>query len=62
MLCYCFDIPEEDYREAMRNETGEEIRAFVVRQTAGKRCACDIRNPSGRCCLADFQRLMEEIT
>jgi len=32
------------------------IRDFVVAQTRLGLCACDTRNPSGRCCLIDFPR------
>jgi len=50
LICYCFDVS----RKAARTE--EKARAFVVEQTKKKRCACTIRNPSGRCCLKDFPK------
>lgn len=50
LICYCFDVS----RKAARTE--EKARAFVVEQTKKARCACTIRNPSGRCCLKDFPK------
>ncbi|RRJ82657.1 putative iron-sulfur cluster-binding metallochaperone [Aestuariirhabdus litorea] len=56
MLCYCFDINLERVM-AERAQCGESAsRAFVVEQTGQGRCACEIRNPSGRCCLKEFPR------
>jgi hypothetical protein len=57
MLCYCFDISESLYLSALESEASESIKAFVVQQTKSGTCACEVRNPSGRCCLADFKRL-----
>jgi hypothetical protein len=47
-LCYCFGISKADF------EHDPALRAFVVAQTRAGQCACDVRNPSGRCCLKDF--------
>jgi len=57
MLCHCFDISKPVYRRALAEGTAEAIKAFVVQQTKEKLCACESRNPSGRCCLADFKRM-----
>jgi len=57
MLCHCFDISEAVYRSALTDGTAEAIKAFVVQQTKAKLCACESRNPSGRCCLASFKQM-----
>lgn len=41
LLCYCFDETDP-----------ERVRAHI---RAG-RCACDVRNPRGACCLEDLNR------
>lgn len=48
LICYCFGVS----KAAAKNNS--EIKKFVTQQTKENRCACDIRNPSGRCCLKDF--------
>ena len=57
MLCYCFDISESDYRTALADGNAKVVKSFVVQQTKDKLCACESRNPSGRCCLVDFRKL-----
>jgi len=57
MLCYCFDISESTYRSALGDGTAEAMKAFVVQQTKEGLCACESRNPSGRCCLASFRKM-----
>ena len=49
-LCYCFGVTRGAYLKDQR------IKAYVVDQTRKQTCACDSRNPSGRCCLKDFPR------
>lgn len=49
-LCYCFGVTQSDA------ERDPNIKAFVVEQTKRGVCACDTRNPSGRCCLKDFPK------
>jgi hypothetical protein len=56
-LCYCFDIDSAQYQAALLDNTDAAIKDFVVQKTKSGDCACEIRNPSGQCCLADFKRL-----
>jgi len=57
LLCYCFDISVAQYQRALQQGEAAAIKAFVVQQTKMAHCACEVCNPSGRCCLADFKRL-----
>ena len=56
-LCYCFDINTEQYVNSLKNETADTIKNFVIQKTKAGDCACEIRNPSGQCCLAKFKQL-----
>ena len=53
MLCYCFGVTRGD---ALNDPS---IRGYVIRQTKLGICACDVRNPSGACCLKSFPRHTE---
>ena len=59
-LCYCFDYSRADIRKdtEQRGSTGilERIKAEVK---AGY-CACEVKNPSGDCCLGDITRAIQE--
>jgi hypothetical protein len=53
LLCYCFGESEATI-QAEIDMTGRSTAADRIRQhIAGGRCACEIRNPKGRCCLGD---------
>lgn len=60
LLCYCFDIGTEQYLSALKAQRAEPIKDFVMQRTKTGECACEIRNPSGQCCLANFKRLQNE--
>lgn len=56
MLCYCFDIRSDRVTSEIAQHGHSPSKEFVVKMTKNKQCACDIRNPSGRCCLKDFPK------
>jgi len=56
-LCYCFDIGTKQYLAALKAHCAEPIKDFVMQRTKVGECACEIRNPSGQCCLANFKYL-----
>lgn len=59
-LCYCFGISASAYKSALMQGEAKPIKSFVIEQTKHGTCACEIRNPSGKCCLADFKRLEKQ--
>jgi hypothetical protein len=61
-LCYCFDIDATPYISALKDKTAGPIKNFVIQKTKSGDCACDIRNPAGQCCLANFKQLEKEYT
>ncbi|MCW8933899.1 MAG: hypothetical protein OQK98_04165 [Gammaproteobacteria bacterium] len=48
LICYCYGVT---LKEATNNTN---IKEFVIQQTKQHSCACESRNPSGKCCLKDF--------
>lgn len=60
-ICYCFDENES----AMARELVETGRCDAVRrvrdQIAADRCACEVRNPRGTCCLGDLMKAVARI-
>jgi hypothetical protein len=59
-LCYCFDYGREDIRRDIeatgKTSVVEEIKAEVQ----GGFCACEVKNPSGACCLGDITRAIQD--
>ena len=50
LLCYCFGVTFSNA------EKKPEIKQFVIEKTKEGVCACEIQNPSGKCCLKDFPK------
>lgn len=48
LICFCYGVSR------INAETNSAIKEFVIKQTKTGSCACDTRNPSGKCCLKDF--------
>ena len=61
LLCYCFGETESviysELVEHGRSAMVDRIREHITAQ----RCACDIRNPRGVCCLGDVIAAVERI-
>ncbi|MCW8884251.1 MAG: hypothetical protein OQK12_03215 [Motiliproteus sp.] len=56
VICYCFDIRYAKVLEEIAQTGTSASKAFVVEQTKLQNCACDVRNPSGKCCLKEFPK------
>lgn len=60
-VCYCFGITRDDIRNEIaatgRTTAPERIRRLVE----ADRCACELRNPQGSCCLGNVSKLIDEI-
>jgi hypothetical protein len=52
-VCYCFGVTEASIRAEIqstgRSKATEKVKAHI----AAGRCACEVRNPRGACCLGD---------
>jgi len=60
-VCYCFGENEGDIAEEIER-TGESLAVTRVRaHIAAGRCACEVRNPRGACCLADVTAAVERM-
>jgi Zinc binding domain len=60
IVCYCFGVGEVDIRrerlETAGAQASERIRALVKEG----RCACEVKNPQGSCCLGNIATLEKE--
>jgi len=48
LICYCFGVNKADFIKK------PELKNYVIEQTKESVCFCEIRNPSGKCCVKDF--------
>jgi hypothetical protein len=60
-FCYCFGENESDIAAEIER-TGQSAAVQRVRaHIAAGRCACDVRNPRGACCLGELQAAVERL-
>lgn len=59
IVCYCYAIGEDQIRQELCDSgvsrSAERIRALV----AAGRCACEVRNPQGTCCLGNVMAVIQ---
>lgn len=53
-ICYCFGETESAIRDEILRCGQSEAETRVRAHIAACRCACDVRNPKGTCCLGDL--------
>lgn len=55
LVCYCFLHRTADIARQL-GKTGEtDVFESIQRQVQAGNCACEVRNPSGKCCLGEVQ-------
>lgn len=60
-LCYCFGENERRIRQEVdRDGASGAVQRIREHITAG-RCACEVRNPKGTCCLGDIAAVVRRV-
>lgn len=60
-ICYCFDENERQIETEIQQRGRSDAFDRVRRHVAERRCACEVRNPRGTCCLADIRAAVNRI-
>ena len=60
-LCYCFGFTEGNVRRELLLKGETTIPAQVTQFVKEKLCACEVRNPSGSCCLGEINRTVKRL-
>lgn len=59
-VCYCFSHTIEEIEEDLRRRGRTEVVEDITRRVQAGECACEIRNPEGRCCLGRVRAAVRE--
>ena len=59
-LCYCFDYSRADIRQDVEEKGSTDILERIKAEVEAGYCACEVKNPSGHCCLGDVTRVIQE--
>ncbi len=60
-VCYCFDYGRADIRRDIEELGSTKIPDEIKEEIQGGFCACEVKNPSGSCCLGDVNRAVQEV-
>ncbi len=61
LVCYCFLHAEADI-ERQLGETGRtDVLESITSEVKAGNCACEVRNPSGKCCLGEVQAAIRRL-
>lgn len=54
-LCYCFDYTAKDIEEEIEKTGKSSVAEDITAKVQAELCACEIKNPAGRCCLGQVR-------
>ena len=55
LVCYCFRHTVDAIDDAVQQQQGQQVIAAITTGIKAGACACDLRNPQGRCCLGNVR-------
>lgn len=55
-VCYCFGYTKKTIREEIDTTGVSTATASITAEVKAGRCACEVKNPKGSCCLGDVAR------
>lgn len=60
-VCYCFGFTVGDVEAEIEACGSTEIPSRIRELVKARMCACEVRNPSGRCCLGEIARVVTRL-
>lgn len=61
LVCYCFLHSRGEIEAELAATGSTEVLESIKAEVKAGNCACEVRNPSGKCCLGDVQRAIREL-
>ncbi|SRR5258707_11334108 len=55
-ICYCFGFTRQDIWDEIRRTGKSTVGQRITAEVRAGNCACEVKNPSGKCCLGDVAR------
>ncbi len=60
-LCYCFGHTRRSIADEIAATGRSTASAAIAREIKAGHCACEVKNPSGRCCLGDVRAYEKQV-
>ncbi len=61
LVCYCFQHRRSDIARDLAETGSTGILQAIKDEVRAGNCACEVRNPSGKCCLGEVQKAISEL-
>lgn len=58
-VCYCFGFTRRDILGEIKRKGKSTVAQQIAAEIKAGHCACEVRNPSGKCCLGEVIRTAE---
>jgi hypothetical protein len=59
-VCYCFGFTRRDIHDEIAETGHSTIAERISAEVKAGNCACEVKNPSGKCCLGSVTRETQE--
>jgi len=59
-LCYCFNFSRADVQREVAETGSSSIPARITAELKAGRCVCEVKNPSGACCLGEVNKAVKD--
>ena len=59
-MCYCFGFTRQDIWDEIRSSGKSTVAKRITAEVEAGRCACEVKNPSGKCCLGDVTQTAKD--
>lgn len=59
-VCYCFGFTRKDIHDEIVKTGHSTVAERITAEVRAGNCACEVKNPSGNCCLGDVTRAAED--
>jgi hypothetical protein len=60
-VCYCFNHTVASMRAEIQTTGHSKAQRMISQEVKAGRCACEVKNPAGTCCLGDITRAVRVI-
>jgi Zinc binding domain len=59
-VCYCFGFTRRDIEDEIAETGRSTVADRITAEVTAGRCACEVKNPSGKCCLGNVTRVTQD--
>lgn len=60
-VCYCFNHTVASIRAEIQTKGDSTAQQMIMQEVKAGRCACEVKNPAGTCCLGDVARAVQTV-